>query len=335
MRRLSILLAAAAALTAAPPAQAATRANWNLDQQEDVAAAGVLTRLDDGRFHGERPLTGAQLGAALGALAAASGQPAVAGTSAAATVSVTAFDTRLVRQLGLTDVAAHVQGVARQAGLNPPSSFGSEVVTRFLGLRTNHPAADDALELYPWEPITRAEAAHSLATLLNSGDWAVESTRAQLSAFALPSYGAATKRALRVAVSKIGMPYIWGGETDRTSSTFGFQAHGGYDCSGFVWRTFKLSGQPAGARIGGRTAAQMAGEIRKGERIHLEDVQPGDLLFFGSASFGAKATEAGVDHVGIALSEHWMIHSSAQGVYVSSLDDGWRRDRFAWARRVL
>jgi len=30
-----------------------------------------------------------------------------------------------------------------------------------------------------------------------------------------------------------------------------------------------------------------------------------------------------------------MIHSSAQGVYVSSLDDEWRRDRFAWARRVL
>jgi cell wall-associated NlpC family hydrolase len=79
----------------------------------------------------------------------------------------------------------------------------------------------------------------------------------------------------------------------------------------------------------------MAGEIREGERIHLEDAQPGDLLFFGSASFSAKATEAGVDHVGIALSEHWMIHSSAQGVYVSSLDDGWRRDRFTWARRVF
>jgi cell wall-associated NlpC family hydrolase len=334
MRRFSILLAAVAALTTAPTAHAATRANWNLDQQEEVAEAGVLARLDDGRFHGERPLTGAQLGAALGALATQSGQPAVAGMSAA-TVSVTAFDARLVQQLGLTDVAAHVQDVARQAGLNPPRSFGSEVVTRFLGLRTNHPAADDALELYPWEPITRAEAAHSLAAILDSGDWAVENARAQLSAFTLPSYGAAAKRALRVAVSKIGMPYIWGGETDRTSSTFGFQAHGGYDCSGFVWRTFKLSGQPAGERIGGRTAAQMAGEIRKGERIHLEDTQPGDLLFFGSASFSAKATEAGVDHVGIALSEHWMIHSSAQGVYVSSLDDGWRRDRFTWARRVF
>jgi cell wall-associated NlpC family hydrolase len=79
----------------------------------------------------------------------------------------------------------------------------------------------------------------------------------------------------------------------------------------------------------------MAGEIRKGERVPLADVAPGDLLFFGTASFGAKATEASVDHVGIALSQHWLIHSSAQGVYVSSLDDGWRQDRFTWARRVL
>ena len=61
MRRLMPLLAVVATLTAAPAADAATRANWNLDQQEEVAAAGLLPRLGDGRFHGERPLTGAQL----------------------------------------------------------------------------------------------------------------------------------------------------------------------------------------------------------------------------------------------------------------------------------
>ena len=204
-----------------------------------------------------------------------------------------------------------------------------------MGLRTNHPFADEALELYPWEPITRAEAAHSLATAMD-GEWAAENARATLSAFSLPRYGPQTRRALRVAVSKIGMPYIWGGETDRASNDYyGPQAHGGYDCSGFVWRTFKLSKHPAGSRIGGRTAAQMAGEIRKGARLQLDEIRPGDLIFFGSARFNAKATEANTDHVGIALSEHWMIHASAQGVYVSSLDEGWRQDRFTWARRVL
>ena len=317
-RTLTSLLAAVAALAAPTAAHAKT---WNADEQEAVADAGILPRLTDGHFHGEKPLTGAQLSNALG------GAP----TISSATVSVTAFDTRLVDHLGLADVAQHVQATARGAGLNPPRTFGTEVVARFLGLRTNHPADQEALELYPWDPITRAEAAHSFANVPQSTDWA----RAQLAAFELPAYDAATKQALRTAVSKIGMPYIWGGETDRTSSEFGYQAHGGYDCSGFVWRVFKLAGHPAGAKIGGRTAAQMAGEIRKSQRIRLEDVRPGDLLFFGSASFRGRATETAVDHVGIALSPHWMIHSSAQGVYVSSLDDEWRRDRFSWARRIL
>ena len=190
MRRLTLLVAVVAALTTAPAADAATRANWNLDQQEDVAAAGVLPRLGDGRFHGERPLTGAQLTAALGALTQAS----PVARSAAATVSVTAFDARLVQQLGLSDVAAHVQREARAAGLRPPRYFGTEVVARSMGLRTNHPFADDALELYPWEPITRAEAAHSLATAIEN-PWAAENARAVLSAFSLPSYGAQARRA--------------------------------------------------------------------------------------------------------------------------------------------
>src|SRR3954447_11430160 len=326
MRRLMPVLAAAAALTVAPTAHAAaTRANWNTKEQETVADAGTLPRLADGHFHGERPLTGAQLTAALGGTAAIS----------SATVSVTTFDAKLVEQQGLSDIAAHVQDVARGAGLNPPATFGTEVVARFLGLRFNHPAADDAIELFPWEPITRAEAAHSFAVEQSEGEWAAENARAQLGAFELPAYDAKTKQALRVAVSKIGMPYIWGGETDDVSTRYGYQAHGGYDCSGFVWRVFKLSGNPVGTGIGGRTAAQMAGEIHKSARIHLEDVQPGDLLFFGQAHFNGKATEASVIHVGIALSPHWMIHSSAQGVYVSSLDDEWRRGEFTWARRVL
>jgi cell wall-associated NlpC family hydrolase len=321
----TLLLAAVTALALAPNAHAATRGNWNKAEQKAVAAAGTLPRLSDGRVHGERPLTGAQLTAALGGTA----------TISSATISVTSFDARLVAQLGLTDVAQHVQTVARDAGLKPPRTFGTEVVARLVGLRTNHPAPDDAIELYPWEPITRAEAAHSFAVLGQYGDWAAESARAQLGAFALPAYTAKAKRILRTAVSKIGMPYVWGGETDGVSSAFGYQAHGGYDCSGFVWRVFKLSGNPAGARICGRTAAQMAGEIRKSQRLHLDEVRPGDLLFFGPASFKGKATETGVDHVGIALSPHWMINSSAQGVYVVSLDDEWRQNRFTWARRVL
>jgi cell wall-associated NlpC family hydrolase len=312
--RLASILAAAVTLAAPASAHAASLGGWNKSEQRQVVSAGLLPKLQDGRFHGERPLSGAQLSAALGEQSA----------SAAKTVSVTAFDARLVSHLGLADVAAHVQDVAGGAGLHPPKTFGTEVVARFLGLRTNHPAQDETLELFPWEPITRAEAAHSLAVILDQGDWAVAGAREQLSAFELPQYDAGTRSKLALAASKIGMPYVWGGETDGISPG---QAHGGYDCSGFVWRVFTPQA------IGGRTAAQMAGQIKKSDRIRFEDVRPGDLLFFGKAHFNSKASERNIVHVGIALSQHWMIHSSGQGVYVSSLDDEWRRDEFAWARR--
>jgi cell wall-associated NlpC family hydrolase len=228
-----------------------------------------------------------------------------------------------------------VAAQARRAGLHPGPTFGTEAVARVLGLRDDHPAADDAIELYPWDPITRAEAAHSLAVLLQAGPWAADWARQELSTFAVPPLDAAQRRVLGLAFSKVGMPYVWGGETDGVSSAYGYQAHGGYDCSGLVWRVFKLSGNPAGRRIGGRTAAQMAGEIPRSQRIRLADVRPGDLLFFGSAGFRSRATEASVVHVGIAISPHWMINSSSQGVALASLDDSWRRAEFAWARRVL
>lgn len=165
--------------------------------------------------------------------------------------------------------------------------------------------------------------------------WELGAARGELSTFALPRYTGTVRRVLARAVGLIGMPYIWGGELDSASQALGGQVHGGYDCSGFVWRVLKLSGEPAGRRIRGRTAAQQAGEIPRSARVRLQNVQPGDLLFFGTAKFGSRATERDVTHEGIALSGQWMIHSSVQGVFVSSLQDPARRAAFAWARRVL
>jgi cell wall-associated NlpC family hydrolase len=78
----------------------------------------------------------------------------------------------------------------------------------------------------------------------------------------------------------------------------------------------------------------MAGEIPRSRRIRLDDVRPGDLLFFGPGKFWQKATERRIVHVGIALGDGWMINASSQGVYVQPLE-GWRADEFSWARRVL
>jgi cell wall-associated NlpC family hydrolase len=310
-----------------------SKGGWNRADQRAVERAGVLPSLGDGAFHGERPLAGDQLRQGLQVLAEDLAVPAVPAPTGP--VSVAGFDRLLVRQLGLADVAAAVLTEVRRAGLAPPARFGTEVVARQLGLRFNHPAADDAAELYPWQPITRAEAAYSLARVLDFDGWEAGHARAVLARFRLPAYTAAQRAALRVAVTRIGMPYVWGGESDAPSSRLGRQARGGYDCSGLAWRVFKLSGLPAGRRIGGRTAAQQAGEIARSQRVRFSAIRPGDLLFFGPGRFWQKATERRIVHEGIALSADFMIHSSSQGVYVSPLFDEWRRAEFSWARRVL
>jgi cell wall-associated NlpC family hydrolase len=318
---------AAAVLLLAAPAAADTSGDWDRGDQRAVVEAGLMAPLDDGEFHGERAIAGSQLQGALHALA---DRLAVARVAApTGPVSVAGFDRLLVAQLGLADVADAVQSQARQSGLTPPARFGTEVVARLLGLRYNHPASDERDELYPWDAITRAEAAYSLARVLAFEGWETQSVRDELARFVLPRYGPRTRSALRIAVQRIGMPYIWGGVLDRTG---GWQAHGGYDCSGFAWRVFKLSGL---AHIGGRTAAQQAAEIPRARRLALSEVRPGDLLFFGPGRIWQKVTEKRIVHEGIALSGDWMIHSSGQGVFVSPLFDSWRAREFSWARRVL
>jgi cell wall-associated NlpC family hydrolase len=332
-RRLLLVAVTVLAVLPTTAAHAAGRGSWNLGEQRAVREAGVMHDFADEAFHGEQHVAGLQLSDALATLATQWGLVPVG--APAGKVSVVTFDRLLVEQLGAADVAAAVQSQARQAGLQPPPYFGTEVVARLLGLRENHPAPREELELFPTDAITRAEAAHSFAVALSQGPGAAVGARETLARFTLPRYSAAQRRVLRLAVSKIGMPYIWGGETDGAGSWWGGQSHGGYDCSGFAWRVFKLSGFSWGTQIRGRTAAQQAGEIPRGQRIRAAEVQPGDLLFFGPGRFWQKATEHRIVHEGIALSAEWMIHASEQGVYVSPLFEAWRVKEFSWARRVL
>ncbi len=305
--------------------------DWNVVEQRLVVHEGVMSEASGGGFAGAASLSAQAEGSALAAIAAREDLAPVI-FQADVPITVVHFDALLVDQLGLGNVAEHVQQAVVAAGLAPPGYFGTEVLARYLGLRYNHPAGEDALELYPWNLITRAEAAHSFAVVLGLGSWALAAAQEQLSGFSLPLYTTAQREVLQIAVSKIGMPYVWGGTTDGTADG---SEHGGYDCSGFAWRVYKLSGLPWGRQILGRTAAEQAGEIPKRKRIHLEAVEPGDLLFFGSAHFDSTATESNVIHEAIALSDQWAINSSEQGVYVLPLTSGWLAESFTWARRVL
>jgi cell wall-associated NlpC family hydrolase len=260
--------------------------------------------------------------------------PKVADGASAATMST--LDAQLVEGLGLSGAAAEFTQGAQAAGLQLPPLFGTEVVARLLGLRTNHPASQDGLELLPGDPATRAEAAYSAAQILRFPSWQLPSLQALADAFSLPTLSTWQKKILDAAVARIGMPYVWGGTSDGPETDFGIAARGGYDCSGFVWRVYKLTKYPGegslASVIRGRTTYVMSGEVPKSELIGFADLQPADLVFFGAHGSRSKTSE--VDHVGIYIGNGWFINSSEFGVALAQLT-GWNRSHFAWGRRPL
>jgi cell wall-associated NlpC family hydrolase len=143
---------------------------------------------------------------------------------------------------------------------------------------------------------------------------------------------------LQRAISFVGTPYVWGGTSETKQKLWdGKQVPGGFDCSGFVWRVFKLEPFPGASALAsvlrGRTTFEMAGEVPPAQRIRKpEQLQPGDLIFQGAG--GPKSKPGQVDHAGIYLGGGWFVHSSGNGTTLHPFD-GWYRDRFAWARRPL
>src|SRR4051812_35263184 len=253
-----------------------------------------------------------------------------------ALVTLAQLDAALVRTLHAGDAGTRFARATRAVGLKPPARFGTEVVARLLGLRTNHPAGQDALELRPQDAITRAETAFSVARVLGFRGTELPSVEDASRAFALPQLTPWQQRILQAAVNLIGYPYVWGGTLPGPEAPLGHQARGGFDCSGFVWQVYKLhryadEGTLATA-LRGRTTYQMSGEVEKAQRIALADLQPADVIFFGTG--GPKAKPAQVDHMGIYLGNGWFIHASGYGVALASLS-GWYADRFAWGRRPL
>ncbi|HYY32714.1 MAG TPA: NlpC/P60 family protein [Gaiellaceae bacterium] len=328
MRRGLVLLAVVATLAAAPSAGAAS---WAQPQIQIVVEHGLMGP-SVAEFRPRDPLTREQLGYAMAVL---TGKPQVV-VDPTHTVTVAQFDRRLVTYLGLGPAAVHFRDVLAAAGLEPPARLGTETVARLLRLRFNHPADADNLEPRPGDPITRAEAAYSLARLLELTQYDVDGVNALSASFSLPAFTAWQDRVLTRAVRFVGFPYIWGGIWEHPQVLFGVPDRGGFDCSGLVWRVYKLEPYPGGGQlqyvIQGRTTYEMSGEVPKGARISFDHLRPGDVLFFGDAGVNSKPSQIG--HTGIYLGRRWFIHSSGQGVTLVPLT-GWYADTFAWARRPL
>ena len=125
----------------------------------------------------------------------------------------------------------------------------------------------------------------------------------------------AVDKILSEAEDFLGTPYKLGG----TSKT-------GLDCSGLVIVSF-------GNKV--KLPRRSQDQAQQGKRIEVENIKPGDLLFFDTTNSG------GVTHVGIVKEirnqgEITFIHASTtHGVMISSLNDRYWNKAFLFARRVL
>ena len=109
-----------------------------------------------------------------------------------------------------------------------------------------------------------------------------------------------TEAIIAQAEKLLGVPYLWGGMSAK-----------GVDCSGLVRISHIMNGI-----LLPRNASQ---QIKCGERVPLDQLQRGDLVYFGTAATDDKPMR--VTHVGIYLGNNKIIHSSHR-VRINSLIPG-------------
>lgn len=336
------LPAAADAADPAPavgaPAAQAKSPNWAAAQIASVVLAGVMGPTVVA-FRPDDSLTREELHAAILAV----GKPHQAPTDPTRIVTMRELDAQLVAAAGLLPAARRIRLAARNAGLEPTDMLGTETVARLLGLRVNHPQGSDELERSPKQPASRAEAAYSLAKFRLLDPGRIAAIQDLVSGFSVPTLPELQRDVLSRALRFVGYPYVFAGMSEQTQKLWSATAPGntitvpgGFDCSGFVWRVYKLEpypGAPALAAVfRGRTTYAMSGEVPKAERIDRAAIEPGDVIFFGSRGPASKPSEIG--HMGIYVGNGWFVHSSSGGVTLQPLE-GWYATTLAWARRPL
>jgi gamma-D-glutamyl-L-lysine dipeptidyl-peptidase len=104
-------------------------------------------------------------------------------------------------------------------------------------------------------------------------------------------------RIVRTAERYIGTPYRHGGTTPR-----------GFDCSGYVMYVYRQNGILLPREVGGQYDA--------GKHIGINQVQPGDLVFFRTSRHRR------LSHVGIYMGDNRFIHAPSSGKRVTYADMG-------------
>ncbi|MDU0809869.1 MAG: C40 family peptidase [Burkholderia sp.] len=114
------------------------------------------------------------------------------------------------------------------------------------------------------------------------------------------------------ALNMIGVPYRWGGNSP----------YSGLDCSGFVRYVFKDT-------FGILLPRRVQEMSRIGEKIHVNDMKPGDLVFFNTMN-------RKFSHVGIYIGSEKFVHSPSTGntIRVDYLNGNYWKKRFSGVRRI-
>jgi peptidoglycan DL-endopeptidase CwlO len=115
--------------------------------------------------------------------------------------------------------------------------------------------------------------------------------------------GSGRSAVVAIAQRYLGVPYVWGGA-----------GPSGFDCSGLTMYCY--------AQIGIGMSHGATDQQRQSSPVSLSALQPGDLVFFGSASYS--------HHVGIYAGGGQMIHAPHTGAVVSygSISGAWIGGRF-------
>jgi len=255
-------------------------------------------------------------------------------------VTTTVVHRVLVLALGLQPAATALDHLHTADGVvfRTPRNFGALLLGMRLGLRYNN--SDESMDVGPRTQLSRAQVAFSLYRAATEPSWIVPDLMSQYANIQLPSLSPNAQAIVQWGIRFVGYPYVYAGEWGLSSqepSALGGQPIAGFDCSGFTWwlvrandgSTWNVS--PPRPYAGWVLAERSSADMARIGNVSFDQLQPGDLMFYDGNGDGR------VDHVDTFIGNGWALDtsSSAGGVTIMWVGDGWYRDHFVHGRRVL